>query len=102
MRAFATVSRWRYRPVITVYTRERCGLCRAAEQIVARAAGRSAEITLVDIDGDPELVDRYTIRVPVVAVDGVEVAECHVDPRALRAQLRAARRRARRPKPAGF
>ena len=58
-----------------------------------RIAGRSADITLVDIDTDPALIDRYTVRVPVVAVDGVEVAEYHVDPRMLRAQLRAARRR---------
>lgn len=62
---------------------------------MARVAGRGADITVVDIDADPELVDRYTVRVPVVAVDGVEIAEYHVDPRVLRAQLRAARRRAR-------
>jgi len=88
--------RRRRRPVVTVYTRERCGLCRTAEEVVARVAGRIADIAVVDIDTDPELVDRYTVRVPVVVVDGVEVAEYRVDPRRLRAQLRAARRRAGR------
>jgi hypothetical protein len=83
----------RHRPVVTVYTRKQCGLCRTMEQVVARVAGRTADIVLVDIDADPALVDRYTIRVPVVMVDGVEIAEYHVDPRILRAHLRAARRR---------
>lgn len=85
--------RRRHRPVVTVYTRQRCGLCRTAEQVVARVAGRSADIILVDIDADPALADRYTVRVPVVAVDGIEIAEYQVDHRTLRARLRAARRR---------
>lgn len=87
------IRRRRHRPVVTVYTRSRCGLCRAAEEVVARIAGRSADVALVDIDADPALVDRYTVRVPVIAVDGVEIAEYQVNPRVLRAQLRAARRR---------
>lgn len=82
----------RRRPVVTVYTRQRCGLCRAAEEIVTRVAGRIADIEFVDIDADPALVDRYTVRVPVVTVDGVEIAQYQVDPRELRAQVRAARR----------
>jgi glutaredoxin len=81
----------RRRPVVTVYTRQRCGLCRHAEAVVARIAGRRADVRLVDVDADPELTERYTIRVPVVAVDGVEIAEYHVDPHILRAKLREAR-----------
>ncbi|MGH8886151.1 MAG: glutaredoxin family protein [Egibacteraceae bacterium] len=86
--------RQRHRPVVTVYTRKRCGLCRTAEQVVARVSGRSADVELVDVDTDPALADRYTVRVPVIAIDGVEIAEYQVDPRVLRAQLRAARHRA--------
>ena len=82
------------RPVVTVFTRRRCGLCRQAEAVVARVAGRRARVEVVDIDADPELVERYTVRVPVVAVDGIELAEYEVDPRALRARLREARRQA--------
>ncbi len=62
---------------------------------MARVAGRTADVELVDIDDDPTITERYTVRVPVVAVDGVEVAEFQVDARALRAKLRAARRVAR-------
>lgn len=86
----------RPRPTVTVYTREGCGLCRAAEAVVARVAGRRAHVVLVDIDADPQLQARYTVRVPVVAVDGVECFEASVEPAALRAALRRARRRRRR------
>ena len=82
----------RARPTVTVYTRERCGLCRQAEAVVARVARGRAVVQLVDIDTDPDLVARYTVRVPVVAVDGVEVAEYAVDAEGLRAALRAAER----------
>jgi predicted thioredoxin/glutaredoxin len=82
----------RHRPVITIYTRKRCGLCRTAEEVVARVAGRSAHVEFVDVDADPALMDRYMVRVPVVAIDGVEFAEYQIDPRLLRARLRAARR----------
>jgi glutaredoxin len=83
------------RPVVVVYTRERCGLCRSAEAVVAREA-RGADVRHVDIDTDDDLVARYTIRVPVVAVDGVEVAEGQVAPGQVRAAVRAAARSARR------
>lgn len=81
----------RRRPEVVVYTRERCGLCRTAEAVVAREA-RGASIRHVDIDADDALVVRYGIRVPVVTVDGVEVAEAEVPPGRVRAAVRAARR----------
>lgn len=83
------------RPVITVYSRRRCGLCREAEAVVARVAGGRAAVRIVDVDSEDALVARYSVRVPVVTVDGAEVAEYRVDPRGLRAALRAARRRRR-------
>jgi len=76
---------------VTVYTRERCGLCRAAEGLVAReAAGHHIE--LVDVDADPDLQRAYHLRVPVVAVDGTEIAQGQVAPGAVRTALRARRR----------
>ena len=72
---------------VVVYTRQGCHLCAQAEAVVRRVA-RGHDVTLVDIDADPALVERYTVRVPVVTVDGVEVAEFEVDPARLRAALR--------------
>jgi glutaredoxin len=84
------------RPRVTVYTRARCGLCRSAEA-AARREARRADVQVVDVDTDPRLVERYGVRVPVVVVDGVEVAELEVSSGAVRAAVRRARRRGRGP-----
>lgn len=76
---------------MTVYTRQGCGLCAAAERVVLEVAEGRAVVRLVDIDQDPELVERYTVRVPVVAIDGRDVFAYEVPPRALRRALRRAR-----------
>lgn len=54
---------------------------------MAREARRH-DIELVDVDTDPELQRRYNVRVPVVAIDGVEVAELAIEPGEVRAALR--------------
>lgn len=79
---------WQRRRRVTVYTRDGCGLCREAEQVVAREA-RGHLVELVDVDADPALQRAYNVRVPVVEVDGVEVAEGRVPPGAVRTALRA-------------
>jgi glutaredoxin len=72
---------------VTVYTRRGCKLCREAERVVAAVAAGRAHIELVDIDADPALTDRYTVRVPVVAVDGRELFDYQVDAAELAAAL---------------
>ena len=72
---------------ITLYTRAGCHLCEAAEAVIRDVAGDHADVRLVDIDADPALTERYTVRVPVVEIDGVEIAEFEVDPRQLAAAL---------------
>lgn len=74
---------------VTLYTRTGCHLCEQAEQVL-RAEQRTLPFALVtvDIDGDSELVRKYGVRVPVVAVDGVELFEYEVPPDLLRAHLR--------------
>lgn len=82
----------RPRPEVVVYTRRDCGLCRRAEELVAREA-RRATVRHVDVDTAPDLVARYGVRVPVVCVDGREVAELEVEPGRVRRAVRRARRR---------
>ncbi len=81
-------------PEVVVYSRTGCGLCRRAEELVAREA-RDARVEVVDIDTDPVLRDRYTVRVPVVTVDGEEVAELELAPGQVRRAVSRARRAAR-------
>ena len=73
---------------VTLYTRAGCHLCANAEQVIAQVATGRAQVEIVDIDADPALTERYTVRVPVVAVDGVEIAEYELDPRTLDDALR--------------
>jgi thioredoxin-like negative regulator of GroEL len=85
----------RSEPVVQLYTRVCCGLCERAARLVAREAGR-CEILTHDVDTDPELARRYGVRVPVVVVDGIEVAELEVASGQVRRGVRAARRIRRR------
>jgi hypothetical protein len=71
-----------------VYTRRGCHLCDDAIVIVRRVAAGRADVDLVDIDADPALYERYTFRVPVVAVDGVEIADYQIAADQLESALR--------------
>lgn len=56
------------RPLKTVlYTRARCCLCDVAEQLL-RAHGLSP--TLVDVDSDESLRNKFDTTVPVVEING--------------------------------
>lgn len=73
---------------IVIYTRQNCGLCRQAEALVTDLAPRSADVRLVDVDDDDDLLRRFHLRVPVIEVDGVEVAAAPVDEDAVRLAMR--------------
>lgn len=73
---------------VVVYSRQGCHLCEEAIAVVERLVTPPHTVEVVDIDTDPALVDAYTIRVPVVTVDGDEVAQYQLDPAALAAALR--------------
>jgi glutaredoxin len=74
-----------------LYTRAGCHLCQDAEAVLVRArADTPFELRLVDVDADPELADRYGVRVPVVAIDGVDRFEYEVPPDLLLNLLRTA------------
>jgi glutaredoxin len=78
-------------PTVTLYTRAGCHLCEQAERVLAeQRTATPFRLELVDVDRDPELARRYGVRVPVVAVDGVELFEYEVPVDLLRARLAAA------------
>ena len=76
--------------IVTLYTRAGCHLCEIALGVIERVVAGRAEVELVDIDSDPRLLERYTVRVPVVAVDGREIAEYEIDAAQLDAALAGA------------
>lgn len=75
---------------VTLYTKHDCGLCDEAERALKRIRKTlKFELEVVDIEGEEAVYRAYWARVPVVAVDGKEVAEAPIDEAELRAALAA-------------
>jgi glutaredoxin len=73
---------------VVLVTRAGCTLCQAAEPVVARAAadaGVPLEVRDVDLDADD--LARWSDKVPVVLLDGVEHAYWRVNEEVLRKAL---------------
>jgi hypothetical protein len=67
-------------PTLTVYRREGCHLCDEARVMLQQALEEramrgepTALVREVDIDTNRELHSRYFLRIPVFAVDGLEL-----------------------------
>ena len=73
---------------VTLYSKQDCPLCDEARVALERVRGRiHFDLREVDITSDRELEGRYRERIPVIAVDGVEVFDFHVDEGALEQRL---------------
>lgn len=73
---------------VTLYTRAGCGLCRDAEDLLRKLQGVIRfDVELVDVDADPAAYGGYSERVPVIVLDGREVAAAPLDERRLRLAL---------------
>jgi glutaredoxin len=67
-------------PVVTLYGKPGCHLCEDAREVVERVrARRQFELREVDVTLDPALHREYGERIPVLALDGEEVFEFHVE-----------------------
>ncbi len=74
---------------VRMYSRPGCGLCdEAREVILAERVRTPFAFEDVDVSGDDALELEYGIRIPVVLVEGVEVFEIRVDPRAFARLIR--------------
>lgn len=74
---------------VTLLSRPGCGLCRTAREVLERERARTPfDLEEVDVSTDEALERAYGIRIPVVLVDGEEIAEIEVDRRVLRRALR--------------
>lgn len=73
---------------VVVYSREGCHLCEAAEQIIEQVCSDTGNSWhRVDIDADPDLVERFSDQVPVTFVYGKQHDFWRVDPARLHAAL---------------
>ncbi len=69
---------------LVLYGRDGCHLCDEARAVLVRIGHPFEE---VDIEADPELHGRYLERIPVVALDGVDLYDFFVDESDLRARV---------------
>lgn len=75
-------------PRVTIYSKPGCHLCDVAREVVEIVCAESdTDFAEVNIWDEPRLADLYADRIPVVTVDGLEVAQFRVDPVRLRAAL---------------
>lgn len=65
---------------ITIYSKPGCHLCDLAKEVVERCR---VEFQIVDISGNAELETRYGQDIPVILLDGVEIARHFVRERKL-------------------
>ncbi len=78
------------RPRVTLVGRPGCHLCDIAREVVARVTAETGQAWWErNIDVEQDLHDRYWDRIPVLLVDGVELAAYRVEEDALRAALSA-------------
>ena len=70
---------------LLLVTRSGCHLCEQAEPVVARAAADAGiALEVRDVDADASDRERWSDKVPVVLVDGVEHAYWRIDEQVLR------------------
>jgi len=67
-------------PVLTLYSRTWCHLCEdMLSGLQVLQAGRSFELTVIDVDSDPALEQRFGERVPVLMHGDRELCHYHLD-----------------------
>lgn len=77
------------RPVVTLYVTRDCHLCDEAERLLRRLARQMRfRLELVDIASDAALYERYSLAVPVLAVDGEAVLSAPLEEARVREALR--------------
>jgi thiol-disulfide isomerase/thioredoxin len=75
---------------VVLYRSAGCGLCDAAEAMLARIARRlPIVVEAVDIGDDPALGARYVFEIPVIEAEGRVIARAPVVEAALAAELEA-------------
>jgi hypothetical protein len=73
----------------TLVTRSYCHLCDEMQRDLLPYLAAIGPLEVIDVDGSPELEERFGELVPVLLVDGREVCHYILDHRALRACLDA-------------
>ena len=73
---------------IEIMTRKDCCLCDDAKEVIEQVtADVPVQLKMTDIESDPELLERYKEKIPVVLINGEESFVTKVHPITLRKKL---------------
>ena len=76
---------------IEIMTRKDCCLCDEAKAVIEQVITEiPAELKMTDIESDPELLERYQEKIPVILINGTESFVYKVHPVTLRKKLEQA------------
>ena len=68
---------------LVLYHRPGCHLCEQMLAALYVTYGDEIEVSLVDVDSDPSLKERYGLRIPVLAAGDKVICEARLDEGAL-------------------
>jgi hypothetical protein len=74
---------------LVLYHRPACHLCEQMLAALYFTYGDEIEISLVDVDSDPALKERYGLRIPVLAAGEKVICEVRLDEGAVDAYFHA-------------
>ncbi len=75
-------------PIVVLYTREGCGLCRVVLEIIAQFQSvEQFELEVIDIAADPVLETRFGWEIPVVFINGFCSFKHRITPELFRAKF---------------
>ena len=78
---------------VTLYMRPGCHLCEVAKhQLLALGVTHPLRIVEVNIEDDDDLVKRYEVQIPVIAIAGEDITHAPIDLDAVRLAVMLARR----------
>ncbi|MEZ5475405.1 MAG: glutaredoxin family protein [Steroidobacteraceae bacterium] len=74
---------------LAVVSREDCGLCERMFEDLAELAGQLLlpPLATIDLESDPQLLQRFVLEVPVLLLDGDVVCYGHLDRELLKKRL---------------
>ena len=76
------------KPKLTLYSRKDCCLCEEMKAVVRDVAAKiQIEIDEIDVEGSPELREKFGDKVPVLFIDGRKAFKYRVTERKLRRRL---------------
>ena len=76
---------------VVIYSRPGCHLCDEVKKVI-QASGFNEEYTLeeINIESDPDLLERYRYDIPVITINGVEAFRHRLTSDEFRKKLREA------------